>query len=1818
MLRKRRRSKFNFSLRQASSPRRRRLFFESLETRRVLAIDAALIQDISSGGDSGPTGFVQYGSHTYFRADDGVTGVELWRTDGSIASLFADLHPTSNSSPQLLSVANGKLFFTATTPTTNREVWATDGVSAPQVFDVRPGTPSSLPESLISFNGEIYFVADNGTGRGIWHTNGTAAASLVAGTAGLNPSAMIVSGGKLYFAATPTAPPLHSRLYVYDGVSVQALSISSGTGSYGPQSLVDFGGTVYFSGFRGSPATGQELFKVTGPTSVDLVLDIRPGPSDSNPALFTVAGTNLFFKANDGTSTKLWRTHSGGTQKVTDPISVTIPSDSSFVGIGSLLYFVGVSAGVRGIFTSDGTSITSLPATLGMTPDQLTNVGGQLYFVGTQPGVGRELWYLNSSTPTLVRDIQSGSGSSFPDGLTAIGSTLYFSADDGLVGIEPWIAKDFPAPPVASTTVEFDGAGNLVITDSAGGDTNDSLQLSRSAGNIIAYDPDTILEARPGTTQVDAHTVIIPISSISSHIRVNTLAGNDLLTVDSSMVSTGKSIIFSGGDPTSGPPGDALVISGPGAFGNVTHSFTNAADGSVNIDGYVVSYTGLEPVTDVLTATTRTFTFTGVGETVTLADSGAAGDTMSVISSTQGESVTFANPTGTLTINLNTGTDILNFNSLDSMEAGPAALSADLNINGDGSETVNFPSAMINLGAGTASVGIGGPIQTINFTSGGLQTTGTVNLTAAGTINTSGIATDVVAVSLVASASTGIDLDTTVTNITATNSGAGSIDIDETNGANLLNVSAANGIMDVSTTTEALNVTTVSASATVALTAVGAGGTITDANGAANNITAANLNATAAGPINLDTTVSGGIVASTTASGAITIDELDAVTLASVTAFDGLVDISAGGALTVSSVTANGLGRDVRLITTVGNITFAGTITASGDIVKLVAAGSIIDSNSATEIVALSASLQAGGSIGTVAPGGSIDTQITNLAAATGPGGVYVANDGALTIASVTFLGTVTGVTGSGPAVISAASPLTVAANVIMGGAVVLTAGESATDDVDNLTVNPGVTVQSTGNSVTLNSGDNTTINSTSSILAATTITINIDNGDADVTGETLTIASGAVVTASGGATFNGGAQADIFNFAPQPIGTAIVVNGNAPLVIPGDVLDLDLAGATGTTLTIDGTNDGTFTFTNRASVEYNSIEDLNALGGCYDLVLNMAAFGPGMIVRRGAPFVGTTLEVVNNSGPTVVFSADLADIASLKVNGTAGADTLTVDDVHGMVSFDPLCIPSVVFPDNPNSAGVARFYFDGDGGANALNFRLTESGTAQVYAIGSGAAPGAGEGEVNTTNTAGRDLVAYFSNLGPVGSVNRTGAGAAPGSLTVLGDANANTLITTAALGLTTVNPAGSTSFTFAPGGNYSSLLLQAAGGSDTYHINGEGAAGLDELLIPAIVTDSAGTDTFFVNDSTDTTGDVATITQVGIDGLNSLAGNEISFSGMEMLDVTATAGADTLTINLGGAVASPSSFAGLVTVNVRGNGAGDTMFLHVADSLTNAPLDFVNLFGDLGGDTFGSAADMLNPVLLTGQTQIAVHGGIAAATPGPGIAFNPFAEAGDKLFLDMTNTFSGTLVTPVVIVDSNGGNADSANTQTFRFSGIEDIDLYDGGPSPPATQPTNTAIGDFFLRATDQVDYIQFTSAAQVNPVFRVRVGNLYYPTNGGNYGPYTTGVSKIYAYGRGGNDTITMYNTRLNGAIFGEGGDDILTGGYGNDLIVGGSGNDRINGGAVGGNDEIWGDDFNPAIDTPSVASQTGTGNDQINTFGGADTVYGQGGNDIINTG
>ena len=128
-----------------------------------------------------------------------------------------------------------------------------------------------------------------------------------------------------------------------------------------------------------------------------------------------------------------------------------------------------------------------------------------------------------------------------------------------------------------------------------------------------------------------------------------------------------------------------------------THSCTNASDGSVTIDGKVISYTGLEPVTDNLNAATRSFTFTGGAEAISVTSSGSN----LLIDSTLGESVTFPAPTSSLTITGSTGDTL----SISTAVTVPTV-------------ALNVPTLTLSAPI-TASTALTGTASVVNVNSGG-------------------------------------------------------------------------------------------------------------------------------------------------------------------------------------------------------------------------------------------------------------------------------------------------------------------------------------------------------------------------------------------------------------------------------------------------------------------------------------------------------------------------------------------------------------------------------------------------------------------------------------------------------------------------------------------------------------------------------------------------------------------------------------------------------------------------------------------------------------------------------------------------------------------------------------------------------------------------------------------------------------------------------------------------------------------------------------------------------------------------------------------
>ena len=87
-----------------------------------------LVADINPAGSAEPGPAVVVGDHLYFSAGSVRTGTELWRTDGRVTELVADINPGGgSSSPESLAAFGGHLYFSADDARHGVELWRTDG-----------------------------------------------------------------------------------------------------------------------------------------------------------------------------------------------------------------------------------------------------------------------------------------------------------------------------------------------------------------------------------------------------------------------------------------------------------------------------------------------------------------------------------------------------------------------------------------------------------------------------------------------------------------------------------------------------------------------------------------------------------------------------------------------------------------------------------------------------------------------------------------------------------------------------------------------------------------------------------------------------------------------------------------------------------------------------------------------------------------------------------------------------------------------------------------------------------------------------------------------------------------------------------------------------------------------------------------------------------------------------------------------------------------------------------------------------------------------------------------------------------------------------------------------------------------------------------------------------------------------------------------------------------------------------------------------------------------------------------------------------------
>jgi RNA polymerase sigma factor (sigma-70 family) len=195
------------------------------------------------------------GRTLFFAADDGVHGLELWKSDGTAEGtvMVKDINPGPASSVEwrrpgdtappglsrvippgstvqrhglgtdTMAAVNGTLFFTADDGVHGLELWKSDGTAAGTVMvkDIAPGDKNADPSYLTNINGTLFFTAGDGAGhKKLWRSDGTEAgtAPVKDSPDGTKPSPdggpvehLTPVGGGLFFTVQRWGPDVPSQ-----------------------------------------------------------------------------------------------------------------------------------------------------------------------------------------------------------------------------------------------------------------------------------------------------------------------------------------------------------------------------------------------------------------------------------------------------------------------------------------------------------------------------------------------------------------------------------------------------------------------------------------------------------------------------------------------------------------------------------------------------------------------------------------------------------------------------------------------------------------------------------------------------------------------------------------------------------------------------------------------------------------------------------------------------------------------------------------------------------------------------------------------------------------------------------------------------------------------------------------------------------------------------------------------------------------------------------------------------------------------------------------------------------------------------------------------------------------------------------------------------------------------------------------------------------------------------------------------------------------------------------------------------------------------
>jgi len=278
----------------------------------------------------------------FFIANDGVTGDELWVTDGTPGGtvLVKDIFTGSKGSqiqvaPSAMgtNMKDGKLYFFALDGSEGftvygKEPWVSDGTSAGTFMlkDINPGFNGSSElaniKHFIEYKGKMYFfsIGTSISGGGLFETDGTSEGTkLIFSTSFFRIDEFKVHNNLLYFTYSD-GPSLYTTDGTAEGTKLLAVIPDGQLNNLGTCQMVVANNTLYLRAV--SKTIGSELFKLNESNQIVNIKDIWTGISNGvsgniypDRKVLQVYDNKIWFLGTDGSamgSMQVWNSDGTG------------------------------------------------------------------------------------------------------------------------------------------------------------------------------------------------------------------------------------------------------------------------------------------------------------------------------------------------------------------------------------------------------------------------------------------------------------------------------------------------------------------------------------------------------------------------------------------------------------------------------------------------------------------------------------------------------------------------------------------------------------------------------------------------------------------------------------------------------------------------------------------------------------------------------------------------------------------------------------------------------------------------------------------------------------------------------------------------------------------------------------------------------------------------------------------------------------------------------------------------------------------------------------------------------------------------------------------------------------------------------------------------------------------------------------------------------------------------------------------------------------------------------------------------------------------